>query len=95
MGGDRGDDSNAESDSGPPLKKTKVEVEKKAKKKKESIRDAIEAAQGNTTDNVSRKYPNHVDNTTIRWKGKGKPKVTGSNQMTDERGLRWKKAGTR
>ena len=95
MGGDRGDDSNAESDSGPPLKKTKVEVEKKAKKKKESIRDAIEAAQGNTTDNVSRKYPNHVDNTTIRWKGKGKPKVTGSNQMTDERGLRWEKAGTR
>lgn len=102
IGGDTVDDSNAESDSGPPVKKTKVrnkEVEvkeKKAKKKKESIRDAIEAAQqedyGNTKDNLSRKRPSHVDNMpVITWKGKGKP-ITGSNQNTDEHGHRWEKA---
>lgn len=108
IGGDIVDDSNAESDGGPPLKKTKkvrnkevevkeVEVkEKKAKKKKESIRDAIEAAQqedyGNTRDSLSRKRPSHVDNMPVIT-WKGKGKpITGSNQNTDERGHRWEKA---
>jgi hypothetical protein len=63
------DDFPAESNSGPPVKRVKTkgmdEVEEKktkTKKTKESIRDAIEAAQEKTMDNESRKQPSHNDN---------------------------------
>ena len=50
-----------QSNSGPPLKrmKTKNEEVMKMKKRKESVRDAIEAVQVSTKDNVSRKHPGH------------------------------------
>lgn len=84
------DDFPAERNSGPPVKKVKTKgmeevEEKKTKKKKESIRDAIEAVQGKTIDNVSRKQPSHDDNT------KGK-KVTiqkgKEGRMTPEKATR-------
>ena len=86
------------SDSGPPLKKMKtktkeeVEVEgMKMKKRKESVRDAIEAVQVSTKDNVSRKHPSHVANApTLKGKGSGKPKVAGSNQIIDGSDKQWR-----
>jgi hypothetical protein len=60
------DDRAAKNDCGPPSKRggaKNMEVEEmKTKKKKESIRDAIEVVQDNTKSNVSRKHPSHVGN---------------------------------
>jgi hypothetical protein len=75
------DGSATESDRAPPPKKAKAKImdkeveDKKVRKKKESIRDAIEAAQGKVMEGLSHNRPS-VDNalkSKLDTKGKRKP----------------------